>query len=590
MGKMQEAVQGALATLAPEAKKIKRAFYDFSVSPYSYDFAVFLMAARANECEDVVLVPGTRWVKGPNGTPVEFQKCTPGEQEYRLNALIRGLCPKAIVCQTRDEARSWWHEDCFPPGYTVDKPIQAHTVGAILKQLKILPFMPLEASTNEVIADGWNDPKMVVVTIRQSHIKSGRNSTIEEWIKAADWMKSVGLVPVFVPDTENPDTIFGEHQSCPKAAMDVQYRLALYEKAYLNIGVNNGPMALNMFSRRPMLYFRPITHGYHESTAEFWRANGVPVRSQMPWFSIIQRIVWEGTDDFENIKLNTERWLKAREEEKDEWPLAVAPTYPIYGVVEKAGRAEQMSAAIKAAKENGWKQMVRKSHSNDVMSIVCYGPSLRDTWKHIKRPIMTVSGAHDFLIGRGIVPDYHVDCDPRDHKVKMLHPAKAVKYRMATCCHPSLWEKLKDYDVELWHLHNDSHTEEWVRENDPGANMLGGGSTAGMRALEVASMLGYRRFEIHGMDSSYESEAVRHAGPHGGKKQNVVEVNVDGFWFKSSPQMVEAAKEVITFLQNYDVELTFHGEGLTQAMVQHFLRRFRVIELPIKSNERKGVA
>ena len=570
---------------AEQQKPVKRAFYDFSVSPYSYDFAVFLMAARANDCTEIVLVPGTRYVRTPAGDVVEFQKCTPGEREYRLNALIKGLCQNAIECATREEAKQLWHEGCFPPGYTIEKPVQAHTVGAILKQLKILPFMPTTEYTEQVSADGWNDPKMVVITIRNSHIKSGRNSTVDEWVKSADWMKSIGLDPVFVPDTEFPNAQFGEHKSCPKAAMDVQYRLALYEKAYVNLGVNNGPMALNVFSRRPMLYFRPITHGYHESTAEFWRANGVPVRSQMPWFSILQRIIWEGTDDFENIKVNVERWLKAKEENKDEWPLAVAPTYPIYGVGEKQVRSAQMSAAQVAAKENGWKQMVRKSHGKDFMSIVCYGPSLRDTWKHIKRPILTVSGAHDFLIGRGVVPDFHVDCDPRDHKVKMLHPAKAVKYRMATCCHPSLWEKLKGYDVELWHLHNDIHTEEWVRANDPGANMLGGGSTAGMRALEVASMLGYRRFEVHGMDSSYESSEVRHAGAHLGKQQNVVEVNVDGKWFKSSPQMVEAAKEVITFIQNYDCELRFHGTGLVQSMVKHFLDRFCVIELPTRKKE-----
>ena len=581
MSQMQQAVQSALS----EIKRVKRGFYDFSVSPYSYDFAVFLMAARANECEEIVLVPGRRWVKGPDGKPVEFQKCTPGEQEYRLNAIIKGLCDNVIECQTREEAKLLWHKDCFPPGYTIEKPVQAHTVGAVLKQLKIMPFMPKQEYLDAVEADGWNDPRMVVITIRQSHIKSGRNSTVDEWIKAADWMRSIGLAVVFVPDTEFPDVDFGGHRSCPKAALDVQYRLALYEKAYLNVGVNNGPLALNMFSRRPMLYFRPITHGYHESTAEFWRANGVPVRSQMPWFSILQRIIWEGTDDFENIKLNVERWLTAREKDKDVWPLAIAPTYPIYGVGEKEERSKQMTLAMEAAKENGWKQMIRKSHGKEAMSIVCYGPSLKYTWQNIKRPILTVSGAHDFLIAHGIVPDYHTECDPRESKVKVFHAHQDVKYRMATCCHPKFWEFLKGHDVELWHLHNDAHTEEWVRENDPGANMLGGGSTVGMRALEVASMLGYRRFEIHGMDASYESDEVRHAGEHAGKKHNVVEVNVDGAWYKSSPQMVEAAKEVITFIQNYDCELAFHGTGLVQAMVKHFLNRFRLIDLPPTSKQ-----
>ena len=563
----------------------RRAFYDFAVSPYSFDFVQFAMAARANDCTEIILVPGKRMIV-QNGKLKEFQKCTPDEQEFRLKALILGLCPDAIVCATRNEAQDLWHEDCWPPDYSVERPVAAHTMGVILKQLKILPFMPTQEPIDAVKADGWTSDKMVVLTMRQSKIKTGRNSNIEEWIKAADWMREIGMDPVFVPDTDFPDMVFGDHKSCPKAAMDVQYRLALYEAAYLNAGVNNGPMALCVFSRRPVLYFRPVTHGYYETSEAHWRANGIPVRSQFPWFSILQRIIWEGTDDFENIKAQTARWITARETGVDEWPLAVAPTYPIRGVVEKAGRGKQMMSAKVAAAEHGWKQMVRKSHGDVVMSIVCYGPSLKKTWQNIKRPIMTVSGAHDFLISRGIVPDFHTDCDPRSHKAAMLHPSHQVKYRMATCCHESFWDKLSKHDVELWHLHNDAHTEEWVRENDPGANMLGGGSTAGMRALEVASMLGYRKFEIHGMDSSYESAEVRHAGPHLGKTQNVVEVKVDEEWFKSSPQMVECAKEIITFIQNFDTEISFHGYGLTQAMVQHFVRRFRIVPLPETINER----
>lgn len=557
----------------------KRAFYDFSVSPYSFDFAVFLLTALSQDCNEVVLVPGQRLVKGPNGELVEFQKCTPEEQQFRLQHIILGLYPNAIVCKDREEARSLWHEGCFPYGYTVDAPVAAHTFGNIMKQNKILPFAARTDYVAQVRADGWTHPKMVAITIRDTHIKPGRNSNIAEWIKAADWMKQVGLEPVFIPDTEKPDESFGGHKSCAKAALDIQYRLAMYDLAYLNVGVNNGPMALNILSRRPTLYFRPITVGYKEAGEDFWKANGVPIRSQLPWFSVLQRIIWEGTDDAENIILNIQRWLKAREEGKDEWPLAVAPSYPIFGVVDHVGRGKQMAEALAAAKKYGWQQMKRRSHGTALMSIVCYGPSLKDTWRYIKRPIMTVSGAHDFLLERGIVPDYHTDCDPREHKQKMFKgPHQLVKYRMATCCHPSWWPRLEGHDVELWHLHNDSHTEEWVREHDPGANMLGGGSTAGMRALEVGSMLGYRRFEMHGMDGSFESNEVRHAGTHLGKVQNLIEVNCDGRWYKSSPQMIEASKEMVTFIQNYDCEITFHGDGLCQAMVKHFLSRFRVID------------
>jgi uncharacterized Rossmann fold enzyme len=63
----------------------------------------------------------------------------------------------------------------------------------------------------------------------------------------------------------------------------------------------------------------------------------------------------------------------------------------------------------------------KKGKFNDRrMTIACYGPSLEDTWRQLKHPIMTVSGAHDYLVERGVIPDFHVDCDPRAHKAEML--------------------------------------------------------------------------------------------------------------------------------------------------------------------------
>jgi hypothetical protein len=547
---------------------VKRAFYDFQVSPYSFDFAQFLLCARAKECTEVIIVPGTR----------AYQKCTPGEQEYRLNNLILGLCPEAKVCQSREEAKALWHEGCFPDGYTVEAPVAHHMLGQVMKQPRLHPFFPKPEKKEELKKDGLNRPNLVVITIRETHIKPARNSSIEEWIKAAHWMRAQGLDPVFVPDTENPDRKFGPFQSVRKAAVDVQYRLALYEAASLNAGVNNGPMALNLFSRRPLLYFRPVTPNYPESSEDFWRNQGVPFNSQLPWFTGLQRIIWEGGDDFENIKLNVERWLAAKDG-RDEWPLSVAPAYPIYGVKDQEERHKQMAIALRKSKEKGWPQMVRQPVSDKWLSIVCYGPSLKHTWQNIQRPILTVSGAHDFLIERGIVPDFHMDCDPREYKAKFTaKPHKDVQYLMATVCHPKIWEQLDGHKVQLWHLHNGPETGEWVAKNDPGANMLGGGSTAGMRALEVGSMMGYRRFHIHGMDNSFEGEA-RHAGEHGGKKQNAVDVNVDGRWFKSSPQMIEAGKEMVQFIQNYDAEILFYGDGLQQAMVNHYVKRFRVVPM-----------
>lgn len=238
----------------------------------------------------------------------------------------------------------------------------------------------------------------------------------------------------------------------------------------------------------------------------------------------------------------------------------------ILGVLSNAERHAQMREAL------GRFPMLKKHRkfSDRKVSLVCYGPSLKSTWQGIQGPMMTVSGAHDFLTGKGIIPDWHCDCDPREHKAKMLTPHHGVKYLMASVCHPSLWDKLKGHNVRLWHLINgdDYTTPSWVRVHDPKGvdSMIGGGSTVGMRAMEVLCHIGFRRFDIYGMDCSFEDE--RHAGEHLGKHQDAIMVQVGGRRFQTTPQMLQAAREMEQFVQTYDAEVTFHGDGLVQHTVK----------------------
>jgi hypothetical protein len=187
------------------------------------------------------------------------------------------------------------------------------------------------------------------------------------------------------------------------------------------------------------------------------------------------------------------------------------------------------------------------------------------------------------LISKGVIPDYHVDCDPREYKadfVKNSHPD--VTYLMASCQHPNTWEFLKDRKVKIWHLYNGQETTRWMRKNGkPDAFTVCGGSTIGLRAIEIAGVLGYRKIDIHGMDSSFKDNQ-RHSGPHGGDEQKKLRVKVGDVWFDSTPQMVEAAREAVHSLTRYassGVEFDLFGDGLLQTMMQNVMEKeleFRV--------------
>ena len=238
--------------------------------------------------------------------------------------------------------------------------------------------------------------------------------------------------------------------------------------------------------------------------------------------------------------------------------------FPMPACLTEDKRHRYMLTALQFSKEFGWPHLEALPVENKTISIIGYGPSLVDTWKNITRPIMTMSGAHDFLIEGGVIPDFHCDMDPRIHKVEMLTPHKEVKYLMATVCNPNFWPKLKGFDVSLWHAVSGDRTESFINRKYPEKSlMVSGGSCMGLVALHLAGCLGYNHFELHGYDGSYRDEK-RHAGAHGGYPHGTVDTKIWGKWYKTSKMMENANYELQSVLQSFPIFCVFHGEGRNQ--------------------------
>lgn len=204
------------------------------------------------------------------------------------------------------------------------------------------------------------------------------------------------------------------------------------------------------------------------------------------------------------------------------------------------------------------------------MSIVCFGPSLEETWQRIERPIMTCSGAHDFLLEKGIVPDFHVECDPRPHKLRTTrYPHKGVTYLIASCCDPRVWDQLRGHKVFMWHMDNGPETREWVKANDPGGMVLGTGSTVGLRAFHIGGALGYRRFDVYGMDGSYKDGRYR-VWDTNAPPQSIYNYKINGRVFKTTDQAINAMSELLGAIQVYGVDVELHGDGMNKAYLDWY--------------------
>jgi len=205
------------------------------------------------------------------------------------------------------------------------------------------------------------------------------------------------------------------------------------------------------------------------------------------------------------------------------------------------------------------------------IAIVCYGPSLKQTWPEVKRfkKIMTCSGSHQFLLERGIIPTWHVDLDPREHKVKMLgQPHKDVEYLMASTCHPTMWDKLEGFNVKLWHIFNNEDNKEVPLTYPRGDWILSGGNNVGLRCMVVARLMGYTNQHIFGMDCSFPNkDENHHAGSHLNTYKKYYETPYGGKTYYCEPAMVTYARQFFHEIKQLpDVKIALYGEGLLQHM------------------------
>lgn len=205
------------------------------------------------------------------------------------------------------------------------------------------------------------------------------------------------------------------------------------------------------------------------------------------------------------------------------------------------------------------------------LHVACYGPSLQDSWQDLRHPCISMSGATRFLADRGFIPDYHIDMDPRPHKIQQITPPiPGVTYLIASVCAPIYFDTLADQNVIIWHCVSSTMDADlgWLSSQDFGQLLVSTGSNIGLAAIQIGGILGFRHFEIHGMDGSF-ADGKRHAADHYGKVQKI-----DTSWqsqnvkYLTTKIMANGVAEAINALRSYPIFCVFHGHGLLQSLVE----------------------
>lgn len=220
------------------------------------------------------------------------------------------------------------------------------------------------------------------------------------------------------------------------------------------------------------------------------------------------------------------------------------------------------------------------------LDIITNGPSAALTPWNMCGPTMALNGALDLFTERGWEPTYFAACDPQELVTEFLVNAPFhTTFLLASQCHPSVFRRLQNRRVLLWHLLDGPvlppHTP-FVRH----------GSSITLTALHLARLLGYNDLHVWGWDCCVDPLTLtHHAAAHGDFRAELRALehrtSLDGeptrsflttnTWAFEAQQAVFMVEE----LRRFGVTTTVHGPGL----VRHTLDFLTSLE-PSNANAR----
>lgn len=214
-------------------------------------------------------------------------------------------------------------------------------------------------------------------------------------------------------------------------------------------------------------------------------------------------------------------------------------------------------------------------HDNTAV-LVGSGPSVKDYLDDIREcrkngeVIVAIKSAHDWLMENGIVPGYAVAVEPQaKHELWFSKKNSETRYLIASQCNPATFDYLSDCQVYLWHL--------YIEEGQtypPNSILVTGGTTSGLRAINLFHALGFRKFKLYGYDSCLQDGQLRVGGTDNGDP--AVEVICGGESFMTTPPMAAQASEFQNlFTAMPDIEIESHGRGIITKILEERLKLAR---------------
>ena len=197
-----------------------------------------------------------------------------------------------------------------------------------------------------------------------------------------------------------------------------------------------------------------------------------------------------------------------------------------------------------------------RMHDKEIM-LLAGGPSLKYFEDDIRgnrgngMPLVTVNGAYNWCLDRGIKPGAQILLDAREFNRRFTEPhIEGCKYLVASQCNPDLVKSLPRDQTWLWHIEDVAYP-------------VIGGCTVMLRAIPLLIMLGWTKQHIYGFDSCL-MDGEHHAYE---QKENddgtIIRLSFGGKTFLCHGWMASQIQEFMEIQQliSEHCELAVYGDG-----------------------------
>jgi hypothetical protein len=216
------------------------------------------------------------------------------------------------------------------------------------------------------------------------------------------------------------------------------------------------------------------------------------------------------------------------------------------------------------------------------------GPSLSEFEDEIRdkrdkgHPLITVNNTFNWALDRGLIPSLQFMIDAREFNNRFVErhaEADTCKFVIASQCHPSVFEMLPKDRTSMWHISLEDEDIDVIK--DVYGEMykdwfpVPGGCSVTLRALCALQMIGFRKVELYGFDSSLKEDEHHAYEQTENDGEKIVDVRVakgtkHERTFKCHPFMAVQAREFqkLTSIYFQNMDLIVHGDGLIAHLIK----------------------